>query len=197
MKATFASCRAIALAGSALSAIRQEAERAYPGECCGFLLGRDTKGLRHVAEIVPALNRVPQPSQRQGYAIAPDDYRAGERTALARDLEIVGFYHSHPDAPAVPSPSDLELAWPWYAYAIASVSTVERVGPTRSIACWVLREDRQGFESVPLIENVRAFSSFVASKLSSAWTCPHFESGVASPHSKSDISLAGEMTPCL
>ena len=59
------------------------------------------------------------------------DILRAEREARKLGLDILGFYHSHPDAPARPSDFDREHAWPWYAYVIAEVRggvTVVAVG---------------------------------------------------------------------
>jgi proteasome lid subunit RPN8/RPN11 len=73
-----------------------------------------------------------------------------EKDARARGLEVLGYYHSHPDHPALPSISDREHAWPWYSYVIVSV---ER-GSAKDLTCWVLAEDEGSFcpEPVEVVE---------------------------------------------
>lgn len=56
-------------------------------------------------------------------------------------LEILGFYHSHPDQPAQPSAFDREHAWPWFAYLIVAV----RNGVPQEITAWTIAEDRSKF----------------------------------------------------
>jgi len=73
--------------------------------------------------------------------VGPDEYRRAERHASDTGLEIVGFYHSHPDHPAEPSAFDLEHAWPNLSYAIQSV----RNGASRELRSWRLRDDRGGY----------------------------------------------------
>ena len=65
----------------------------------------------------------------------------GERYARTKDLEVVGFYHSHPESAAVPSQYDLEHAWPTYSYIIVSVKN-ERAGDLFS---WQQESDRSRF----------------------------------------------------
>ena len=60
-------------------------------------------------------------NSRRRFLIGPDDYRAAEARATETGGELLGFYHSHPDHPAVPSAFDLEHAWPNLQYMIVSV----------------------------------------------------------------------------
>ena len=58
------------------------------------------------------------------------------------NLDIVGIYHSHPDHPAVPSRTDLELAtFPGYTYIIVSIEN----GKATNLSAWSLAEDRSRF----------------------------------------------------
>jgi proteasome lid subunit RPN8/RPN11 len=127
----------ISLSGKLDRRMREQAEKAYPYEGCGFLLGDlDVEG-RRVVEIVPAVNRRAD-SPRNRYLISPDQYREVERDAGARGLVVLGFFHSHPDAPARPSEYDREHAWPWYSYLIVSVVR----GRATEATCWRLSDDR-------------------------------------------------------
>jgi proteasome lid subunit RPN8/RPN11 len=56
-------------------------------------------------------------------------------------MDLIGLYHSHPDAPTQPSQVDLENAWPWYTYLVVSVQN----GEPRSVAAWLLSENRSTF----------------------------------------------------
>lgn len=123
-------------------AIRAHAQRAFPHECCGFLLGRDEAATRRVAAIAAAENERTAAERHNRFSITPDVYLRAEREARRRRLDVIGFYHSHPDAPARPSDYDLEHAWPVYSYLIVSV----RGGVSAALTSWVLREDRSGFE---------------------------------------------------
>ena len=68
----------------------------------------------------------------------PDDLRRLETEARADGLEIVGYYHSHPDHPARPSAFDTEHAWPWYSYLIVRIDR----GSAADAASWVLDDER-------------------------------------------------------
>ena len=115
--------------------------RAYPDEGCGVLLGRDGEGAREVVGIMAFENRR-EDSRHNRYLLAPEQFLAAERAARGAGLEVIGFFHSHPDHPARPSAFDLQNAWPYYSYLIVSV---ERgvAGDTRS---WRLADDRSRFE---------------------------------------------------
>jgi proteasome lid subunit RPN8/RPN11 len=120
-----------------LGDIRRHGEGAYPAECCGALAGRvDDGGIKEVVRLAPAVNRRTDDPHR--YLIAPDDLRRVEAELRLEGLEIVGYYHSHPDHPAVPSGFDTEHAWPWYSYLIVRV---ER-GRGLEAASWTLDDEQ-------------------------------------------------------
>ena len=96
--------------------IRAHGKETYPHECCGFLVGRSGE----VLELARASN-AREDSPRNRYLIPPVEFVRVQREADARGLDIVGFYHSHPDHPARPSAFDRENAWPGYAYLIVAV----------------------------------------------------------------------------
>lgn len=130
------------LGDEALERIRQHVERAYPEEACGGLLGAGrSDGALEVAAAVPVENARERERERR-YLIGPDDVLAMERSAGEAHLEVVGYYHSHPDAPPFPSEFDREYAWPWYAYLIVSVAS----GRAAELRAWRLADDRQRFD---------------------------------------------------
>lgn len=114
----------------------------YPHECCGALLGREGDAGREVLDLLPLANRR-HDSPRNRFEVTPDDVRLAEKTAGERQMELIGWYHSHPDAPARPSEFDREHAWPWYSYVIVSVQKGEP-GDTTS---WRLQDDRQAYDA--------------------------------------------------
>jgi proteasome lid subunit RPN8/RPN11 len=101
--------------------IRWEAERSYPHECCGILLGTIAGEERKVSLTITCENaRTDSPSNR--YSIHPEQLIAGLKLARSRGETIVGFYHSHPDHPPQFSTTDLEEAhWFDCSYLIVSV----------------------------------------------------------------------------
>ena len=102
-------------------ALRKHGEETYPLECCGALLGRFDGNARLVDEVVRCGNtRKDRPRDR--YQIDPKELISIQRQAAQQKLEIVGFYHSHPDHPARWSPTDLaEAHWLTCSYVITSV----------------------------------------------------------------------------
>lgn len=80
-------------------------------------------------------------AKRNRFLITPEELLAGERLARSRGLEVVGFYHSHPDSPAVPSQYDLEHAWPTYSYIIVSVNSEQAT----DLFSWEQEPDRSRF----------------------------------------------------
>src|SRR6058998_2028134 len=93
---------------------------AYPEEGCGVLLGREVGEVREVERLI-ALENQRSESRGNRYLIAPEQFLAAEREARDRGLEVLGFFHSHPDHPPRPSAFDLEQAWPYYSYVIVSL----------------------------------------------------------------------------
>ena len=126
----------IRMAASLLDEIRRHGEQAYPAECCGALVGRPGADGKEVVRLAPAVNRRTDDPHR--YLIAPDDLRRLEAEVRAESLEVVGYYHSHPDHPARPSAFDTEHAWPWYSYLIVRVDH----GRAADAASWVLDDER-------------------------------------------------------
>lgn len=123
------------LSEAALQEIRRQGELAYPGECCGVMGGRTGK-IKEVQRLIPMPNRRTDDPHR--YLIAPEDLRRVTLELQRAGLEILGYYHSHPDHPAAPSAFDREHAWPWYSYLIVRVDA----GDARELASWVLADDR-------------------------------------------------------
>jgi proteasome lid subunit RPN8/RPN11 len=124
----------------AAARIRAHAAETYPHECCGALLGRESRESREVTGVLPLANRRAD-SPRNRYTISAGDVRAAEAAAASRGLELLGWYHSHPDDLARPSEFDREHAWPWFSYVIVSVAA--RV--PGAITAWRLAEDRSRF----------------------------------------------------
>jgi proteasome lid subunit RPN8/RPN11 len=124
-----------------LAEIREHGVRDYPYECCGLLLGRFVDDGKTVAETYPISNAREESAKRNRFLITPEELMRGERYARSRDLEVVGFYHSHPDSPAVPSKYDLEHAWPTYSYIIVSTGH----GVSTDLFSWEQEADRSRF----------------------------------------------------
>jgi proteasome lid subunit RPN8/RPN11 len=124
-----------------LQTIGRHATASYPDECCGVLIGRALADAT-VVERVLSVGNERQDSRHNRFLISPETILAAQKEARARALDIVGYYHSHPDHPARPSDFDREHAWPWVSYLIVSLQG-RKVVDTRS---WRLREDRESFD---------------------------------------------------
>ena len=107
---------------SELDSIRRHGEETYPHECCGVMLGRIVGNQRVIEAVLRAANtRLDSPHNR--YNIDPGELVRIQRESRERGLEIVGFYHSHPDHPARWSQTDLaEAHWIGCSYVITSVA---------------------------------------------------------------------------
>ncbi len=121
--------------------LRDHARAEYPHECCGALLGREEGDTRLVEQVIRLTNERTEARERRFY-VSPQQVLMAERRARELGLLLLGFYHSHPDHPAVPSEYDREHALPYYSYPILSVLQGE---PTE-LRSWRLREDRSGYE---------------------------------------------------
>lgn len=132
----------IRLKSADIEEIKQIAQKTYPHECCGVMVGSIENGVKTVTELIPAENqRTDSPANR--YLITPDLLNELEKKLKGTDRAIVGFFHSHPDVPARPSTYDQDHAWPWYSYLIVSVNR----GQAGEINNWKLRDDRSAFDA--------------------------------------------------
>ena len=103
-----------------LAQIHAHASEAYPHECCGILIGTRRADSRAVASLRRAGNLNTERA-RDRYLMDPQDQLAAEKEARAQGLEVLGYYHSHPDHPALPSATDSEQSWENVSYLILSV----------------------------------------------------------------------------
>jgi proteasome lid subunit RPN8/RPN11 len=126
--------------------LREHGEETYPHECCGVLLGKAMDDVNEVELAVPAGNTRTD-SAHNRYHIAPQELIAIQRQARERDLDIVGFYHSHPDHPAHWSSTDLnEAHWFGCSYVITSVEK-GKADQTNSFLLAGTGEDDKRFEN--------------------------------------------------
>ena len=126
---------------SALEQIQAHGAEGYPDEICGLMLGGD----RVVTEVRRARNIIVERS-RDRYEIDPLDQIRIQREADAAGLDIVGYYHSHPDHPAQASRFDTERAWAGYVYVIVSIEQGKPVDANAFVA----DEDGGPFHAEPL-----------------------------------------------
>ena len=130
----------IKISKEAIGKIELHGKKTYPEECCGVMLGRSDGDRQTVYDIVEFDNNQDE-NRRRRFFVTPKQYLQAERLASENSLELLGFYHSHPDHPAIPSEYDRDHALPWFTYVIVSIMDREAKG----IAAWLLSEDRSHF----------------------------------------------------
>lgn len=138
----------IQLSDEHMTAIVRHGEAAYPFEGCGLLLGCESDGRKVVEKILPVENTREPEARHNRYLISPEAMLQAEGQAAREGLDIVGFFHSHPDHPEWPSDFDRDHAWPWYSYLITAVHQ----GRAVTTAAWTLSDDRGAFSAEELIQ---------------------------------------------
>ena len=132
---------------SIIDAVTAHAERDYPHECGGMLIGTFTEGKKTVVETFPLENAREEEARHNRVLILPKDVLKAERYAREKQLDLVGYYHSHPDDQAVPSQYDLDHALPVWSYVIASVIK----GKVEDIRSWEMENDRSRFNKEEIL----------------------------------------------
>ncbi|MDH3975917.1 MAG: M67 family metallopeptidase [Deltaproteobacteria bacterium] len=113
----------------------------YPHEVCGIIMGHFDEGT-HVATEVRRAANLNNERAHDRYEMDPKDLLKAEREGRERGVEIIGYYHSHPDHPDRPSEFDRQRAWPGYSYLIASVMGGKEV----TARSWLLNEETSTFD---------------------------------------------------
>jgi proteasome lid subunit RPN8/RPN11 len=143
--------RPVGLAVGLLGEMRRHSRETYPDECCGFLVALPDPSLPDAPRSVVAVERAPNEfagERRRRFVIRAEELRSAERRFEGSGRLIAGFYHSHPDHPALPSAFDQEHAWPWYTYVVLSVTATD----TPAVGAFELEGDSGVFREVPLVE---------------------------------------------
>ena len=129
-------------------AIAAHARSGYPHEICGVLVGHVRDGVVSVARAVAVANReTERPAVR--YQIAPEDLIGVQRSVRAEGLDIVGYYHSHPDHPARPSETDRRIAAEGLSDGVVHIVCGVAGGKETIATAWVFRDAKQAFEEEP------------------------------------------------
>lgn len=126
--------------------IFDQMEASYPNEAGGFLLGQARDGAVAIHDIMQVENTFAEEEQHHRYAMTPHDWMRLEDEADERGLSLIGYYHSHPDSPAIPSEYDREHALPNFVYVITSVMMAKAA----DMRVWRLRADRSAFDGSEL-----------------------------------------------
>ncbi len=130
--------------------LRAHGEETYPHECCGILLGSADGSEITVQRLLRAGNTRTD-SAHNRYNIAPQELISAQREARQAGLEIVGFYHSHPDHPAQWSATDFaEAHWLGCAYVITAVEQ-GRATVTNSFLLAGTREEDKSFRPQSIV----------------------------------------------
>jgi len=124
-------------------AICEHGKKAYPNECCGVLMGSIESEIKVVKQTQAIDNAQKDSEQYHRFLITPEDMLRAEQIARKLGLDVIGFYHSHPDCPAAPSDYDKDHALPFYSYVIVSVEK----GEAKELTSWELAADRTVFSS--------------------------------------------------
>lgn len=125
-----------------IAKITAHAERDYPHECGGLLLGHfDAESGKSVTETLPMENTADVGTRHDRVLIEPRSVMRAERYAREKGIDVIGYYHSHPDDEAVPSQFDLDHALPVWSYIIVSVRDAKAV----DLRSWEMENDRSKF----------------------------------------------------
>jgi proteasome lid subunit RPN8/RPN11 len=123
--------------------LRAHGEETYPYECCGIMLGRAEADAIRVTDLIRAGNTRTD-SAHNRYNIAPQELIKAQREARNKGLDIVGFYHSHPDHPAQWSKTDFaEAHWFGCAYVITAVDHGHATATNSFLLSGTSEEDKQ------------------------------------------------------
>jgi len=100
----------IVIAAADLDVMARAAEAAYPRECCGLIVGhRDVRDW-WVERVDASANLAPS-DRDDRFEVDPAMRLRLQRELRAGPYDIIGHYHSHPDGPAAPSPTDRASIW--------------------------------------------------------------------------------------
>ena len=133
------------IATSALDAIRVHGEEGFPYEVCGLLVGHPDQKL--ITE-VRRLQNVEKAQPEIRYQVDSREDMQVRKELRKTDLEVVGYYHSHPNHGAYFSKTDTEQAWESYLYVVLSV----REGKSDDLKAFVAEKDRGPMRPEPVEE---------------------------------------------
>jgi proteasome lid subunit RPN8/RPN11 len=129
------------LSRSAQEAIHGHGRKDYPSEACGALLGRP--GTLEILEAHPCGNANTERAADR-YLLNPTDQLRIEKDARARGLDVLGYYHSHPDHPSQASATDLAQSWEGLLYLILAVQQ----GEPKTLQGWFRQPGQEAFQEV-------------------------------------------------
>ena len=128
------------------SAMVAHAQRTYPNECCGAMLGTIDGDTKNVSESI-SLENAFAGAQAQRYELRPEDLLAADKAARDRGMDLIGIYHSHPDCDAYFSTTDLKNSCPWYSFVVLSIQK----GDFHHANSWLPNVDQTAAEKEELV----------------------------------------------
>jgi proteasome lid subunit RPN8/RPN11 len=137
---------AVELSKNLQQQIFKQMEDTFPNEGGGFLLGTKNGENTHIVDVIQIDNVFETEEQYHRYAMTPQNWAKMEDEADERELTLVGYYHSHPDSPAIPSEYDRVHALPNFIYIISCVMA----GKAVEMLVWELTQDRSEFDTLDL-----------------------------------------------
>ncbi len=140
-------CKQFNIPASCLQAIKQQGEEGFPHEICGLLIGNISNDNWNISEVRQVSN-INSERASDRFQLDPAGYQAVDKEFRGSKLEIIGVYHSHPDCPAKPSPTDLESAWDGFAYPIVSICD----GKASDFRSWALNDQSNAFQNIKVKE---------------------------------------------
>lgn len=141
----------ISISEELVEQIKAHGERDYPHECGGMLIGHfDAEKGKTVVELMPMENASEESTRHNRVLILPKEVLRAERYARGKKLDVVGYYHSHPDDKAVSSQFDLDHALPVWSYIIVSVLQ----GKAVDVRSWEMENDRSKFNEEKIGEEI-------------------------------------------
>ena len=139
---------AIRFTSDSWASLQREAQAAYPFEGCGLLLG-PYQAEEAVTHLVMLKNQLREEGRgRFDFAFAPDEFMRAQRATEKENLDVVGIFHTHPDHPARPSPTD--AAQPMLSGWINVIASVHG-GTFKEARAWWRDDERQPFEETELL----------------------------------------------
>lgn len=132
---------------TAWQAMLSHARNAYPKECCGILLGVELEGGERLVTSAYASRNAYEGDQSDRFLIDPRDQVKANLKSRAEGIDILGFFHSHPDCDAYFSATDLKNSWPWYSNVVLSI----RSGELADAKAFRASEDQSRSESEKVV----------------------------------------------
>ncbi|MBI5599001.1 MAG: M67 family metallopeptidase [Deltaproteobacteria bacterium] len=128
--------------------ILEHSRESYPHECCGLLAGKSAgDGAEKVVSEVHRMTNTNHERAGDRFEIDPRELLKAEKAMKLRGLDILGFYHSHPDHPARPSDFDRQRGWPEYSYIIVAV----KGGVETEMTCWTFNSFDEPFRQEDIV----------------------------------------------